>query len=225
MRVVLQFDEQVREGAIGQQAGVFGKEGEAAALQEGGNGLWVVALGVEGLGEAGKVLGDVAGDAGAGVEGSGIGPDGAQAVADGGVAQVLEVDAVRLGIGEAQVGAAGAGEFAVEFDDVVDVADDEEGRTALGGGQVADVNAGLVVGALEGEVPGAGAAHAVAGFVGRRVLVEQAELIGMGGGLGVGALLGFEDKAAAFVEIGVDGGRSAIVFGASGRAGGRRRSG
>src|SRR5690606_34869913 len=131
-------------------------------------------------GEAGEVLRDVAGDAGrvfAGIERGRIGPDRAQAFAQLGTTQVLQVDAVRLRIGKTHVGAAGAGEFAEELDDVADVAHDEERRTSLGRRQVTDVAARLVVGAFEGAVPLPGTAHTVAGLVGGRLLVDQAELI------------------------------------------------
>ena len=49
---------------------------------------------------------------------------------------------------------------------MADIADDEEGRASVRGGEVGDVVAALVVGAFEGAVEGAGAAATVAGFCG-----------------------------------------------------------
>jgi hypothetical protein len=113
--------------------------------------------------------GDVAGDLGGdfrGIERMGIEPDAAEALADFRAVEVRQGDAVRDGIGEAFVLAAGAGELGVEVDGVADIADDEEGRAALIGGQGGDVAAALVVGAFKGFVEGEGAAFAVAGLGG-----------------------------------------------------------
>jgi len=76
-----------------------------------------------------------------------------------------------MGIGEALVAPAGAGELGVEVDRMADVANDEEGRASVAGRDVGDVIAGLVVGAFEGAVKGGGAAAAVAGFGGGRPVI------------------------------------------------------
>lgn len=98
-------------------------------------------------------------------------------------------------IGEADVGAAGAGELGIQLEAVADIADDNEGRATLAGGEVLHIAAGLVIGALQREVPCGGAAFAVTEF-GR---------IG-----GFHALLGFEDEGAAAVEVYAPGGDGAV---------------
>ncbi len=70
--------EEFFESILRQQADVFGKHGEEAALEETGDDLGVVAVGFEGLRELGKAVGDVAGDLGGflgGIERVGIGED------------------------------------------------------------------------------------------------------------------------------------------------------
>ena len=128
----------------------------------------------------------------------GVGPDLTKEFALGGVAEFLEVDAVVGGVGEAEVGSASAGEFGVKFNEVADVANDEEGRTAFVGRDSADIIAGLVVGFFEGLVPSLGAAFAVANLAG-----------GSGG-----SLLGLEDEVVTLVEVEVDGGGVAVFLGA-----------
>jgi hypothetical protein len=96
-----------------------------------------VAVGFKGLGELGKAVGDVAGDLGGflgGIERVGIGEDEAQAFQDFRAAEIGEEDAVVLGIREALVTSAGAGELGVEVDGVPDIADDQEGRAPVAGG-------------------------------------------------------------------------------------------
>lgn len=147
---VFDFFEEVAEAGLGEQAYVFGKHGEEAALEETGDDLRFVPGGFEGFGEA---VGDVAGDLGGDfrrIERVGIGEDEAEAVADFGFPQVRQQDAVVGGIGEALVAPTGAGELGVEVDGMADVADDEEWRAAMGRGEVGDVVAALVVGTLEG---------------------------------------------------------------------------
>ena len=147
------------------------------------------------------------------VEGMGIGPDAAEALADFRAVEIGQGDAVGNGIGEALVLPAGAGELGVEVDGVADIADDEEGRAALGGGESGDVFPGLVEGAGEDLVEGSGAAFAVAGFLGssRGGRNEVEEGAGFGG-FEVGALFGFEDEAAGLVEIQVTGSGRTVGF-------------
>ena len=75
-----------------------------------------------------------------------------EAVADGGVAQVVEADAEAGGVGEVGVVLAGAGEVGEELDVVADVDGDEEGRVFVG--ERAGVGLGLAAGADHGVVPG-----------------------------------------------------------------------
>jgi len=116
-RAFLHFFEQVLEAVFREQADVFGEHGEEAALEESGDDLRVVAIGFEGLRQGGEAAGDGVGDLGGelgGIERMGIEPDGAEAVADFLPVEVRQGDAVRDGIGETLVLAAGAGEFGVE---------------------------------------------------------------------------------------------------------------
>ncbi len=83
-------------------------------------------------------------------------PDGLEAGADFRLGEVVEADAVAARVGERGVAAAGAGEFGVELDDVADIEDDQEGRAAFVGGQVAGVVFGLAAGAQQGVVELAG---------------------------------------------------------------------
>ena len=76
----------------------------------------------------------------------GIEPDLAEAFADFRAVEVRQGDAIRDGIGEALVLAAGAGELGVEVDAVADVANDEDWRAAFLGRQGGDVAAPLVEG-------------------------------------------------------------------------------
>ncbi len=80
----------------GQQADVFGKHGEQAAGEVGGDKLRGVAAGFERAGEFGQLRGDFAGDAGAGaggVEAERVEPDAAQGVAHLGAGEVGQRDA------------------------------------------------------------------------------------------------------------------------------------
>jgi len=194
--------EQFLEAVLGQQADVFGEHGEEAALEKSGDDARVVFVRFEGLGEFGKAAGDVAGDLGGflgGIERIGIGPDGAEGGAVFFLAEIGEEDAVVFRVREALVMAAGAGELGVKIDAVADVANEEKRRAALGERERGDVAAALVEGAFEGAVEGGGAALAVAGFGGGGF----GEFVG--GGIDGGALLGFVDEVARFVEVDVVG--------------------
>lgn len=182
LRRLVQRFEQAGEGAfvvdLGEQADVFGKHREQAAREEGGDALGLV-FAFERLGDAGEANGDFARGAGGAagrVEAVRVLPDGLEAGADVGLAEVFELDAVAARVGKGGVAAAGAGEFGVELDDVADIEDDEKGRAAFVGGQVAGVVFGLATGAQQGVV----------------------ELAGFGAGAD---FLGFADEAAAFVAV------------------------
>ena len=219
VRVVFYFLEELEEGIAREEADVLGEHGKEAALEEASGDFGVVAVLVEGFGEFREGFGHLTGDGGGvfgGIEGMGISPDAAEAVADFRAVEIREGDAVEDGIGEAFVLPAGAGELGVEVDGVADIADDEEGRTALGGGEGGDIFPGLVVGAGEDFVEGGGAAFAVAGFLGGGACGpgggdEVEEGAGFGG-FEEGALFGFKDEAAGFVEIEVAAGGGAVGF-------------
>lgn len=152
-------------------ADVLGEHGEEAALEEADGDLGIVAVLVDGFGEFRKVFGDLPVDGGGvfgGIEGMRIDPDAAEAVADFRSVEIRQRDGVGDGIGEALVLAAGAGEHGVEVDGVADIADDEEGRAALGRGEEDDVFPSLVAGAGEDLVEGGGAAFAGAPFFGKQ---------------------------------------------------------
>ena len=87
-----------------------------------------------------------------------------EAVADGGVAEVVEADAEAGGVGEVGVVLAGAGEVGEELDLLADGDGDEEGRVFVGEG--AGVGLGLAAGADHGVVPGRARAGAAAGRAG-----------------------------------------------------------
>jgi hypothetical protein len=116
------------------------------------------------------------------------------------------------GVGEGEVGLALLGEVGVEFEAVADIDDEDEGGRILVGGEGADVAFGLAAGLEHGVVPGGGAA----GDAGAAVFLEgrggrRRSPGAGGGGLAVGALLGFEDEAGAFVEVDAAGGGAVAV--------------
>ena len=194
-QIFAQAGEEVGEAVGREEVDVLGEAGEDAAHEERGDGFRGVIL-FEGSGEGGEVAGDVAGDAGgdaAGVEREGVEPDGAEAVANELEREVFEADAVGEGIGEGDVGLAGAGEIGEEFDGIADVDDDEEGGPALVGGERFGVLLGLIAGTEHGLIPAGGIAS------GGSATVRDFEEEGWFGSRA--ALFGFEDEAAAFVEI------------------------
>ncbi|MBK1631588.1 hypothetical protein CKO31_12705 [Thiohalocapsa halophila] len=191
--VVAHVRKQLAEGALGQQADVFCEHGEQAAHQEACHllrvgaacRLWAGCLrrgvflcvrsrrgwrscGLEGLGEPGELGGDGAGDpraAPGGVQGERVQPDGTQALADLGPAQVLQIDPVRERVRIGDVVGTGAGEVDVDADVAADVGHQQEGRAALLRRQGAGVAAALGVGLEHGRVPGGGL-HAQARLLG-----------------------------------------------------------
>ncbi len=176
------------------------------------SGRWRGAL--QRLGEAAEFPGDLAGDAGGaagGIERERIGPDEPEGLADVGLGEVGEEDAVRGRVREVDVGAAGAGEFRVELDGVADIDDEEEGRPAFARREGTGVLLGLAVGLEHGVIPRGGAADG------------GPFLRALGFGLGDGgerpgvlllldALLGLEDEAAALVEIDAAGAGGAVLM-------------
>ena len=106
---------------------------------------------------------------------------------------------MRARIGERDVGGAGAGELGVELDVASHVGDNEEGRPALGGGEGARVLLGLAVGAEHGVAPDL-AAEGLAGLLGFEN--EAAALIEVDEAAAVGAVGVMEDDLA-FKDVGV----------------------
>ena len=147
--------EEIAEAVLGDEADVLGEHGEEAAHEEAGDAVGGVALRLEGEAEGGEAAGDLSGDAGGGaggVERVGVGPDEGEAVADGGVGEVVEADAEAGGVGEVGVVLAGAGEVGEELDILADGDGDQEGRVLVGEGT--GVGFGLAAGADHRVVPG-----------------------------------------------------------------------
>ncbi len=107
-----------------------------------------------------------------------------------------------LGIREALVTSAGAGELGVEVYGVSDIADDQKRRATVAGGDGSDVIAALVIGAFKGLVEGGAAPAAVAGFGGSRCFIGPA-VIGRRYRRFRCALFGLADEVSGFVEIDV----------------------
>ena len=206
-RVFLHFFEQGLEAVFREQADVLGEHGEEAALEESGDDLRVVAIGLKGLGQGGEAAGDVAGDLGGelgGIERMGIEPNSPEAVADFLPMEIRQGDAVGDGIGETLVLATGAGELGIEIDGMAHVANDEERRAAFLGWQGGNVAACLVVSTFEGLVEGWGAALTVAGLGGGGF----GEFLGSD--MGRKALLCFRYEVTGFVEVDVIRGGGAV---------------
>jgi hypothetical protein len=122
------------EAAIRQMACILGEHGEEAPHQEFGDVPGVV-LAFEALSDGGKATSNVAGDFGGflgGIEAVRVGPGRLEAGLDGGIAQLVHIDAEALRIGELGIVFALAGKVGMELDDVADIdKDDEAGPQAL----------------------------------------------------------------------------------------------
>src|SRR3546814_4359712 len=105
-----------------------------------------------------------------------VGPDLQQALADSGLAQVLQVEAERLAVGELGVVLALQREVGKELDDVADVDDGQEGRPALLRRQAPGVVLGLLARVAHQGVPLRAAAPAGAEPVSRQVEPERLQL-------------------------------------------------
>ena len=211
--VSAQAFEQAGEAVLGQQLDILGKHGEERAHEEGGDTGGVVSAAFQRLREASEVLRDLAGDAGAaarGIERERIEPREAQQVADGGIGEAFERDAVTAGIGERHVSAAGAGELGINLDGVADVDDEEQRRTSLAGGQGAGVLFGLPESAEHGFVPRGGATGGGAALEGFAAVGGLGAERGFVGGGNVGTLLAFGDKADAAVAVDAAGAGGAV---------------
>ena len=134
--------EQRLEAVFRQQAHVLGEHGEEDAHEEHGHLLGRVTLLLQCLGHSGQPLRDVARDpcgVPGGIERHGLGPDGLQPLADGGVAQILQIDAEGGTIRELVVGLSVAAEICIDLDAVANVAHQHERWRLMGGGQETDI--------------------------------------------------------------------------------------
>ncbi len=154
--------------------------------------------------EAGQAPGQLARDAGgaaAGVEGAGLGPELAQQLAGGFALEGGQWQAEARLVGEGHEGIAHAGEVRVHVDAKPHVHHQHEEGAGLFGRQGAHVAEGLLASGLHHLLPAHAAALGVAFAAG---FGREAELGALGPLLlvgGVGALLGFQHEAAAFVEV------------------------
>jgi hypothetical protein len=216
-----------------EQADRLREHREDAAHEEGGDGLrrvpGLLLRPFQRAGELGEQFRDLARDADAlagRVEGVRLGPDAPEALLYFRLRQVGQVYAEAFAVRELRVVLPGAAEVGVDVEAEADVADDDKGRPAFLGGEVAGVALGLALSLEHGLRPGGGAADRSAALV-HRVEAEQ-DLRAR-----VAALLGFQDEAAALVEVNptVGGGAVRLVAGdaalvsviPAGAAGGLRR--
>lgn len=84
---------------------------------------------------------------------------------------------------------------------MTDVHDQEEGWIWLGSRQGADIALGLTAGFDHGIVPGVGTADGLVGFADFEAGAAGGEVEFGGFGFGGLELFGFEDEAAAFIEV------------------------
>jgi len=200
--------EEVLKPILGQEADILGEHAEEAAREEGGDELGWVFLLFEGFGEFGEVAGDLAGDGGGffgRIERVRVEPDGAEALAHLGLAEVVQAEAVRARVGEVEVGFSLLGEVGEELEGVADIDDEQERRGLFGDGQGVGVALGLAAGLDHLAIPGFGAAGD-AGAAGGVGLEGKLGLLDGGGGV----LFGLEDEAAAAVEVDAAGGGAAV---------------
>ncbi len=162
--------------------------------------------GFERAGDGGEALGNIAGDAGGfagGVERVRIDPDAAESVTDGRVAELIERDAKPAPIGELRVVFALPGEIGIGFDDVADIADQDERRPTVIDRQGAGIVCRLPM-SVEHQHIEAGGGDA-GGFGAGGAGGYGAEQIGLEIDLFVATLLtgllGFQHEAIALVEI------------------------
>ena len=134
-----------------------------------------------------------------GIERERVRPDQAQALADIGMPQVVEVDAEAAAVRELIVDLPVAPEIGIDLEAMPHVADDDEGRRLVSGGQQGHIGLGLLARVDHQHVPGpVGAAPALAGRGQRRQRKLADDLVA---GALQPRLFGFEDEAAALVEV------------------------
>ena len=149
------------------------------------------------LGDFGEAGGDIARDLGGfagGVECVWFVPDGDEAILDFLIQQIIHVDAVGLAIWEMGVVFALAGEVRIDFHDIADIDNDEEGRVAVINGKGAGVIFRLLARGEHDLIP-AFAAVVSGGFMAQQVWLVFGLLYP------AQRLLGFQHEAIALVAI------------------------
>ena len=177
---------------------IFGKTGEDATHQKGGYGLRFV-VHLQGLGQLGQLLGDVAGDAGGHprrVQVERLQPHLPQPLADETVRQVFQKDAVCARVRERHIGLAGLREIRIELNRVADIHYHQKRGPALLDRPVLGVRFGLKARPDHGVVPATRAAHGCAATQSRRGPQETGLLRQV-----LAALLGLQDEALAAVQV------------------------
>ena len=207
---VSQRSSTVLNDASGSSPHILGEHGEEAAHEEHRHVLGRVSD-LQRLRHGGEALRDGAGDARrmpGGIEGERLGPDRPQPVADLRLAQVVEEDAEAAAVRELVVDLPVAAEVRVDLETVADVADDEEGRRLVADGQQRHIGLGLLARVDHQHVPSpVGAAPALVGLRQGRQGQLPDDLVA---GAPEPRLLGFEDEAAAPVEVDARGGDGAV---------------
>ncbi len=208
-RMGLAGGQQLGEGGLPrQQPDRLREHAEDAAHQEGGDGVGCVRA-LQIAGQAGQQLRDLArhlGPAPRRIERQRLPPDRRQPVARLRPAQVGEIDPEALAVGKLGVVPAGAGKVGIEVEAEPDIAHDQEWRARLLGRQIAHVGLRLPLGAKHLLRPAGGVADRLATLGLRLGLAEKGGLTG-----GIGTLLGFQDEAAAAIEVDPARGRPLIV--------------
>nr|WP_294534772.1 hypothetical protein [uncultured Rhodoblastus sp.] len=154
--VALATFQHVLEGLFGQEADVLGEHGEKAAHKEHRDLFGRKSLRLQRLGNSRQTSGNVARDARRflrRIEREGIGPDRRETFPHLRSAQVLKKNAKRLAVGELVEGFAVAPEVGIDLEAMADIADDDEGRRLMAGGQQADVIFGLAASIDHQHVP------------------------------------------------------------------------
>ena len=148
LRRLQAFAQQPLEAVGRDQADILGEHGEDAAHQEQRDVLRIMPA-LQRLGDQSEALSDLArrlGSLTGRVERDGVAPDLLDPGADGGIAQVFEIDPEAVPVGELGVVLPLPGEVRIELEAVADIAEDDEGRPAMRGGQSAAILFGLALG-------------------------------------------------------------------------------
>lgn len=223
--------QEVLEAARRQQADVLGEHGEQAAHQEkrdlfrdgvavGGH-LFGAALFRQGAHQAGfdgfRKLGQKGRDfprhfsrPARRVEGARVGPDEAQTLADLFVSQIIEMNTEGLPIRELRVMLSLKRKVGVKLDHVPDIDHDDEGRPAFLRRQAAGIAFRLLAGVAHQRIPLGAAARAGTGPLQWKIEADLPQFRQLR--VPLAALLGFEDEAAALVQVDIVGGIAAVFM-------------